>query len=56
MTFSNFLDILWFLIRALFGIGILVFIVIIVANIWREDKNEDQNEDQNEDENKKKDR
>jgi len=52
MTFSNFLDILWFLIRALFGIGILVFVVIIVANIWREDKNEDQNED----ENRKKDR
>jgi hypothetical protein len=47
MTFSNFLDILWFLIRALFGIGILVFVVIIVANIWREDKNEDQNEDEN---------
>ena len=47
MTFSNFLDILWFFIRALFGIGILVFVVIIVANIWREDKNEDQNEDEN---------
>ena len=47
MTFSNFLDILWFLIRALFGIGILVFVVTIVANIWRKDKNEDQNEDEN---------
>lgn len=47
MTFSNFLDILWFLIRALFGIGILVFIVIAVANIWREDKNENKSEDEN---------
>lgn len=43
MTFSNFLDILWFLIRALFGIGILVFIVVTVANIWKKDKDEDEN-------------
>jgi hypothetical protein len=43
MTFSNFLDILWFLVRALFGIGILLFVVVAIAKIWKRDKDDDEN-------------
>lgn len=41
MTFSNFLDIIWFFIRLLFGMGILVFVVVTLAKIWKKDKEED---------------
>lgn len=41
MTFSNFLDIIWFFIRLFFGMGILVFVVMSLAKIWKKDKEED---------------
>ena len=41
MTFSNFLDIIWFFVRLLFGIGVLVFVVMILANVWKKNKEED---------------
>jgi uncharacterized membrane protein len=41
MTFSNFLDIIWFFVRLLFGAGVLVFVVMILANVWKKDKEED---------------
>ena len=41
MTFSNFLDIIWFFVRLLFGMGVLVFVVTILANVWKKDKEED---------------
>ena len=41
MTFSNFLDIIWFFVRLLFGMGVLVFVVMILANVWKKDKKED---------------
>lgn len=41
MTFSNFLDIIWFFVRLLFGMGILVFVVTTLAKIWKKDKKED---------------
>ena len=41
MTFSNFLDIIWFFVRLLFGMSILVFVVMTLAKIWKKDKEED---------------
>jgi heme exporter protein D len=41
MTFSNFLDIIWFFVRLLFGMSVLVFVVMILANVWKKDKDED---------------
>ena len=41
MTFSNFLDIIWFFVRLLFGMSVLVFVVTILANVWKKDKEED---------------
>jgi len=41
MTFSNFLDIIWFFVRLLFGMSVLVFVVMILANVWKKDKEED---------------
>jgi len=41
MTFSNFLDIIWFFVRLLFGMSILVFVVMTLAKIWKKDKKED---------------
>ena len=41
MTFSNFLDIIWFFVRLLFVMSVLVFVVMILANVWKKDKDED---------------
>jgi hypothetical protein len=49
MTFSNFLDIIWFFVRLLFGTGILVFVVMTLAKIWKKDKDEDENKNSEKD-------
>jgi hypothetical protein len=41
MNFSNFLDLLWLLARLLFGLGVLVFVVAVIAKLAREDKEGD---------------
>jgi hypothetical protein len=41
MTFSNLLDFVWLFARVLFGAGLLVFVFVILANVWKKDKEED---------------
>ena len=38
MTFSNLLDFVWLFVRVLFGGAVLLFVVITLAKIWKEDK------------------
>ena len=41
MNFSNFLDMIWLLVRLLFGLGIFVLVVAVIAKLAREDNEGD---------------